>query len=85
METNQHGHLILEYMQLLNMTVGDSISLDALANYAFGKGVGLDQLENAIIDASSAGWILAADDQISLTNGGYRLLRYANDNEKGSA
>jgi septum formation inhibitor-activating ATPase MinD len=64
-ETNQHGHLVLECMQLLDMEAGDHVSVDDLAEYAFGKGVGLDELENAILHASSNGWIHTANDQVS--------------------
>jgi hypothetical protein len=81
-ETNQHGHLVLECMQLLDMEAGDRVSVDDLAEYAFGKGVGLDELENAIIHASSNGWIHTTDDQVYLTAGGYKLLNPANDNSQ---
>lgn len=81
-ETNQHGHLVLECMQRLDMEAGDRISVDDLAEYAFGKGVGLDELENAIIHASSNGWIHTTDDQVYLTAGGYKLLNPANDNSQ---
>jgi hypothetical protein len=79
-ETNKHGHLVLECMQLLDMEAGDRVSVDDLAEYAFGKGVGLDELENAIIHASLNGWIHTTDDQVYLTAGGYKLLNPANDN-----
>ena len=52
METNQHGHLVLECMQRLDMEVGDRVSVDDLAECAFAQGVELDELENAIIHAS---------------------------------
>ena len=81
-ETNQHGHLVLECMQLLDMEAGDRISVDDLAEYAFGKGVGLDDLENAILHASANGWIHTTDDQVYLTAGGYKLLNPANDNSQ---
>lgn len=84
METNQHGHLVLECMQRLDMEVGDRVSVDDLAEYAFSKGVGLDELENAIIHASSNGWIRVADDQVYLTADGYKLLNPANDNVQRS-
>jgi hypothetical protein len=81
-EISQHGHLVLECMQLLDMEAGDRVSIDDLAEYAFGKGVGLDELENAIIHAGSNGWIHAADEQIYLTASGYKLLNPANDNSQ---
>ena len=81
-ETDQHGHLVLECMQLLDMEAGDHVSVDDLAEYAFGKGVGLDELENAIIHACSNGWIHTVDDQVYLTAGGYKLLKPANDNSQ---
>jgi hypothetical protein len=78
-ETNQHGHLVLECMQLLDMEAGDHVSVDDLAEYAFGQGVGLDELESAICHASSNGWIYRTDNQIYLTARGYKLLNPAND------
>ena len=80
LETNQHGHLVLECMQRLDMEIGDRISVDDLAEYAFAKGVELDELENAIIHANSNGWIRAEGDQVYLTADGYKLLNPANDN-----
>lgn len=65
---------------VLGMETGDHVSVDDQAEYEFGKGVGLDELENAIIHASSNGWIHTADHQVYLTVGGYKLLNPANDN-----
>ena len=69
-------------MQLLDMEAGDHVGVDDLAEYAFGKGVGLDELENAIYHASANGWIHTTDDHVYLTPDGYRLLNPANDNSQ---
>jgi hypothetical protein len=80
LETKQHGHLILEYMQAMHFQVGDHTHADTIIEYAVGKGVGLDEFEDAILHASTNGWIMIADERIHLTQGGYALLNPANDN-----
>lgn len=69
-------------MRLLEMETGDSIAIDALADQSFERGIGLDELENALIHASANGWILAADKRVHLTGNGYKLLNPANDNSR---
>lgn len=80
METRQHGHLILQYFSVFNLDVGDSVKLDAITDYGIDLGIGLDEMENSLIHASSMGWIISADGNVHLTKSGFRLINPANDN-----
>lgn len=80
METNHHGHHVLEYMQAMGFKVGDHTHTNAILQYAEGKGIGLEEIVDAILYASTNGWIMIAGDRIHLTHGGFALLNPANDN-----
>jgi hypothetical protein len=79
-DPTQSGRVILEYFRLLNMKVGDSVPVDDLAEYAIDHGVGLDEIEEAIVHASANGWIDVVDEHLRLTIGGHRVMTPANDN-----
>lgn len=80
METKQHGHLILQYFRQLNMNVGGSVRLDTIVDYGIDLGIGLDEMENSLIHASSMGWVMSANGNVHLTESGFRLINPANDN-----
>ena len=79
-DTTQSGRVILEYFRRLNMKVGDSVPVDDLAEYAIDEGIELDEIEDAIVHASSNGWIDVVDEHLCLTIGGHRFMTPANDN-----
>lgn len=80
MDTSQNGRFILELLSSLNMRIGDAAKIDHLMNLAVDAGGSLDEFENAIINASSNGWILIADENVHLTADGFTLIFPANDN-----
>jgi hypothetical protein len=80
MQTNQQGHLVLEYMRLCNVDHAESVPVEAVVDYGIDKGYGLEDVETALIQASMNGWVVAIDDQIHLTKSGYAVMNPANDN-----
>lgn len=82
LQTDQHGHLILDFMRLFDMAPGESIALDVLVDYGFDQDISLNDMENALVHASTNGWISSAGDHVMLTKSGHRVAYPANDNHQ---
>lgn len=80
MDTSQNGRFILELLSSLKVSIGDGALIDNLLNLAVDAGASLDEFEDAIINASSNGWILIIGETVHLSPAGFVFMSPANDN-----
>jgi hypothetical protein len=80
LKQNEYGYLVIEYLRLLNLEIGNSVPIDGLMEYGRACGLSSADIESALFTASANGWVIATDHQVHLTKIGYFLLNPANDN-----
>lgn len=73
-------HPVLRFMAKAGMYIGDGVPIDAIVDYGITMGLSLEEIEAALIQANSQGWITAVEKNVHLTRSGYVLLHPANDN-----
>jgi hypothetical protein len=80
LKQNEYGYLVIEYLRLLNLEIGNSVPIDGLMQYGMAYGLTSEDIESALVGASANGWIMATDRHVHITGIGYSLLHPANDN-----
>jgi hypothetical protein len=84
-DINQYSRIILEFLAERQAQVGDGAAVDEVVEYGIDRGLSLDVMENAMIQASSHGWIFVTEQHVSLSEKGFAMLNHANDNEEGGS
>lgn len=79
-EIELRNEIVLRFMADAGMRTGDGAPVDAIVNYGFDRGFGLDEMEAILITSVNCGWISVTGNNIHLTRLGYLLISPANDN-----